>query len=573
MATFSWGDTARAAFATCFACFPQYQQSTEDNDNNNNNNNQGNANRDRDELESLLRNAEHSDGEMDTDAVSLHSNVGNPRRKDFKRQKQRRRRRKHNSKGTIRLFGYDLFGKPAVGQTAEGYSDDGDDGDDDDGDNDDSERRRISRLSSSTLDSDPMPVEDDTIARLSAGRTRRPSQSQSQSRVEVAQPSQTQDEEASAAATARKAARKEKRRQRKLSSALLNAEQSVEFQGFQGSGGDGDDASSSHAVLNSVATGTLSSSSPSSSSGLPLQEEFGAFQEAKQPYHLNNVTLNSPSRTTGDAFVRVSSRNDVEEDEADNNADFDAVAYIRRNSVASRSDSGSGSRSHTSVSMSRSEGMESARIRESQSQLHGLRSPSLLHDPRQHPLSPSDLVSASIDKPSKRTRRSTTSGLDGTDQQTSPSLSSSSRKPRRSRRSTTAGSTSGTSSSTTTTTMSSSQPRSPDSLPTSDLRIVQPSDHHNHNHNHNHNHLRPPQHSPAFEGVPEDDGEFTGSPLPSPFRSPASDLSKGLPSPGLSTATLEGGSNGFPSVGFGGRRNSSATASSGAFLARTGDDS
>lgn len=510
MATFSWGDTARAAVATCFACFPQWRQTPDEDDDEQRNNTPSILRRD--ELESLLQNTEYSDGEMDTDAVSLHSDVGNARRRPRGASK-RQKRRGRKSKGTIRLFGYDLFGRAVhADDDASRFSDDDDE-------DEEERRRRIARLSSSTLDSDPAPVEDDTIARLSTGQ------------IEVQRPQV--DEEAEAAA--KKAARKEKRRQRKLSSALLNTERTAEFEGFQGSG-------------DVVVEGGGAPFSPSSV--LPPQDDFGAFQEARSP--------NSPSGVMGDDFVQVSSRGVILEDEADMHADFDAVAYVRRNSTASRSDSGSGSRSHTSTSVSRSEAIENARQAQPQGnnnnnnkQLH-LRPPSL-QDLRR------DLLSDDMKPSSKRSRRSTTSGSGAT----SP-ISPVAQPPRRSRRSTTAGSS-------TSTTTTSSQPRSPVALSIPDVHIVQPLD----------NHLRIPQHIPAFEGVPEDDDEFTvtGSPLPSPLKSPrdlsnelpSASLSRGFPSPRLSTSG--NGGNGFPSPGLGVRRNSAATANSGVFLARTGEDS
>ncbi|GJJ10669.1 hypothetical protein Clacol_004896 [Clathrus columnatus] len=494
MATFSWGDTARAAFATCFPCFPQSRQTADggggDDDDNNGQRNNISSSR-REELESLLRNAEFSDGEMDTDALSLHSGIGDDARRQQIYKRQRRRRRKN--KGSIRLFGYDLFGKAFTHP--------------DENDNDD-EQRRISRLSSSTLDSDPAPVEDDLIARLSTNA--------SQSQIQQIDEDVTTVAPSTITVKKDKLARKEKRRQRKLSSALLNVERTVDFEGFQGSGGD-----------------SGMNGGPSSPSSVREEEEFGAFQGAE---------LDTNSHRVADDFVRVPC--DVEDD-ADLHADFDAVAYVRRNSTASRSDSGSGSRSHTSTSITKSEGPQGNNNASSKSRNH-LRPPSL-RELRQDLLSPLEVPTT---KPSKRSRRSTTSGS-GTS--ANSSLSPTSAQPRRSRRSTTAGSS--------TSTTTSTQPRSPISLHIPNVHIVQPSEEGG-------GHLRISQHNPAFEGVPEDDGEFTGSsPLPSPLSKP----SGGLPTPTQALSTSASAGGGFPSTGLGGRRNS--TISSGVFLARTGDNS
>ncbi|GJJ10642.1 hypothetical protein Clacol_004869 [Clathrus columnatus] len=415
--TFSWGDTARAAFATCFPCFPQSRQTADggggDDDDNNGQRNNISSSR-REELESLLRNAEFSDGEMDTDALSLHSGIGDDARRQQIYKRQRRRRRKN--KGSIRLFGYDLFGKAFIHL----------------GENDnDDEQRRISRLSSSTLDSDPVPVEDDLIACLSTNA--------SQSQIQQIDEDVTTVAPSTITVKKDKLARKEKRRQRKLSSALLNVERTVDFEGFQGSGGD-----------------SGMNGGPSSPSSVREEEEFGAFQAAE---------LDTNSHRVADDFVRVPC--DVEDD-ADLHADFDAVAYVRRNSTASRSDSGSGSRSHTSTSITKSEGPQGNNNASSKSRNH-LRPPSL-QELRQDLLSPLEVPTT---KPSKDLEEAL------------------------------------------------------------HLVVELPSEEGG-------GHLRIPQHNPAFEGVPEDDGEFTGSsPLPSPLSKP----SGGLPTPtqALSTSASAGG--------------------------------
>jgi hypothetical protein len=195
---FSWSDTARAAFGSCLPCLPSPRH--DDNDD-----------RDhsvrRDELESLLQSADFTDAEMDADALSLHSHIGQ------QGGRKRVKRKRTKNKGSISLFGFDLFGRPLPDPEAEG----------EDGEQDG--RSRISRISSSTLDSDAAPLADDAIAQLST---------QTQSRQE-------EEEE--------RRARKRLRKQQKTT-ALLNAQDDA-FEGFQGSG-----------------------------ALAPARDEFGAFQQA-----------------------------------------------------------------------------------------------------------------------------------------------------------------------------------------------------------------------------------------------------------------------------------------------------
>ncbi|KAF8588178.1 hypothetical protein K439DRAFT_687219 [Ramaria rubella] len=200
MATFSWSDTAQAVFGSCLPylrCFPTSH---------NNDTDVGDLSR-RDELESLLQGAEFSDAEMDADALSLHSQLGRQNgRKRIQRKRGRNRR-------TITLFGFDLFGRPLPDPEASGGGSDHEH---------DIDSRRISRMSSSTLDSDAAPLADDAIAELST---------QTQARQEAEE--------------ARKA-RKQRHKQKKAAASL--AAHADAFEGCPGSG--------------------------------PLPEDFGAFQQA-----------------------------------------------------------------------------------------------------------------------------------------------------------------------------------------------------------------------------------------------------------------------------------------------------
>jgi hypothetical protein len=159
MASFSWSDTARAAFAYCLPYLPSSERRGTDNDDDDNDGRQGSR---RDELESLLQSAEHSDAEMDVDALSLHSRLG--QHHDVRRTSRRKKRAR--KKGSIMLCGFDLFGRPL--RIATGADED----DDNENITSDGEHdrvgERISRISSSTLDSDAAPLADDAIAALSA---------------------------------------------------------------------------------------------------------------------------------------------------------------------------------------------------------------------------------------------------------------------------------------------------------------------------------------------------------------------------------------------------------------------
>lgn len=151
---FSWSDSLQAVFASCLYCLQSPTDADRDH-----NDNQGTL-RPRnglnytippprarpDELEGLLADADSTDAET----LSLHSNLGDERR---------RRKRRHPRKG-IRLFGWDLFGRPPI-HLAES---------DEEGDGQGRSERRSRTISSSTLDSDAAPLDASTIEHLSAAR-------------------------------------------------------------------------------------------------------------------------------------------------------------------------------------------------------------------------------------------------------------------------------------------------------------------------------------------------------------------------------------------------------------------
>ncbi|KAF8520876.1 hypothetical protein BU17DRAFT_88422 [Hysterangium stoloniferum] len=196
MATFSWADTARAIFGSCLPCLQTRVVGDEED--------RQQLGR-RDELEGLLQNAEFSDAEVDAEVLSLHSQIG---RSDGRKRVKKKRGK---GKGSIKLFGYDLFGRPLQENS-----------------NQEQEASlRVSRISSSTLDSDAAPLGDDAIAE-----------------------SVQADLERREAEAARKA-RKELRKQKKVA-ALLDT-QSESFEGFPGSG--------------------------------PTLEDYGAFQQAPVSNH------------------------------------------------------------------------------------------------------------------------------------------------------------------------------------------------------------------------------------------------------------------------------------------------
>lgn len=73
------------------------------------------------ELDRLLFDSEHDSTDVEADALSLHSNLGIPRRATARKERGQRRR---NGGRTIRIFGYDLFGRPRAPDVSPHHSED-----------------------------------------------------------------------------------------------------------------------------------------------------------------------------------------------------------------------------------------------------------------------------------------------------------------------------------------------------------------------------------------------------------------------------------------------------------------
>ncbi|GLB39385.1 hypothetical protein LshimejAT787_0605470 [Lyophyllum shimeji] len=258
-APFSWSDTIQIAFSSCLPCLsrpstnPGASASTDSLVNNPTAHRIPRARAD--ELQGLL-----ADSDAEAERMSLHSNPG--------RGTKRTKRKKSKQ---ITVFGYDLFGRAPPPIHLPESDDEG-------------VGRSLgiatptTRSSSLTFDSDAAPLDSAAIANIS------------NSTAALRAREEAEEEELRA-----KAERREKRRQRKelkrVAKELALAEQSEEFQGFQGSG-----------------------------DGFP-PEEYGPFVKASN-----------------------------EDDEGAANADLDGGVYARKSSNGNGS--GSDSRSRTSASRS-----------------------------------------------------------------------------------------------------------------------------------------------------------------------------------------------------------------------------
>lgn len=198
MTVFSWSDSVKAAFTPCLSCLNLVSQT-------HHNDQHSSQNSSRPDLDRLLQDVD-TDTEVET--LSLHSNIGDSRRK--------RKKRRGPSKN-ITLFGYNLFGKPPIRL----------EGDDDLAAVTTSPaggRRSANTvkksISTSTLDSDAAPLDPSTIAELSAAQSPSPGPS---------------DEELK-----RKEERRKRRERKERKEALARAmgQADAEFEGFPGSGPD-----------------------------------------------------------------------------------------------------------------------------------------------------------------------------------------------------------------------------------------------------------------------------------------------------------------------------------------------
>ncbi|KAG8216308.1 hypothetical protein J3R82DRAFT_6374 [Butyriboletus roseoflavus] len=218
MDSFSYIDNIRAAFASCLPCFtssPRSESASSSTPNPSSNAEPRSASTrssSSNDLEHLLR-------DSDSDALSLHSNLGAAA--------QRRARHRRRVKFSITLFGYTLFGRPPI------YLSDDDDGDDSSG----RTARALVTASSSTLDSDPATLDASTIERLTS-----PDHIAALAAQRESERQQLEAEEARRKAERR--ARRQERKARARAEALgsLNGAShrpDVDtFEGFQGSGSE-----------------------------------------------------------------------------------------------------------------------------------------------------------------------------------------------------------------------------------------------------------------------------------------------------------------------------------------------
>lgn len=218
MDSFSYTDNVRAAFASCLPCFKFTASRSENSALNPSSNTEPRSAStiarplSSNDLEHLLR-------DSDSDALSLHSNLGAAAR--------RRARYRRPPKFSLTLFGYTLFGRPPI------YLSD-DDGDDSPGIGGGTARALIT-ASSSTLDSDPAAVDASTIERLTSPDhfSALAAQRESERRLLEAK------EEARRNAERR--ARRQERKARARASALVSVDGTSHrldvdaFEGFQGS--------------------------------------------------------------------------------------------------------------------------------------------------------------------------------------------------------------------------------------------------------------------------------------------------------------------------------------------------
>ena len=199
MADFSWSDSLKAAFAPCLSCL-NFTSRTHHNDR------PSSRNSSRPDLDRLLQDV---DTDTEAETLSLHSNVGDSRRK---------RKKKRGPPKRITLFGYNLFGRPPIrlegddNLTAAAITPAGGRG---------SSNLVKKSISTSTLDSDAAPLDPSTIAQLSTAQLPSPGPS---------------DEELQRKEERRR--RRRERKERKETLARVMGQADPEFEGFPGSGPD-----------------------------------------------------------------------------------------------------------------------------------------------------------------------------------------------------------------------------------------------------------------------------------------------------------------------------------------------
>lgn len=205
MDSFSYRDSVRAVFSSCSSCFGSAPSSNSSSQTPKVSNHRANSAASND-LERLLR-------DTDSDALSLHSNLGSS-------SNSRRARQRKRPKFSLTLFGYTLFGRPPI------YLSD----DEDDGHN---RNRTLATVSSSTLDSDAAPLDPSAIERLTSPDHLEAAQRELETR--------RREVEEQARRKAERRARREERRTRERASALMaltggRLPEDAEFGGFQSSG-------------------------------------------------------------------------------------------------------------------------------------------------------------------------------------------------------------------------------------------------------------------------------------------------------------------------------------------------
>jgi len=204
MAQFSWSDSVKAAFFPCLSCLSFVSGTRRDDQ-------PSSQNSSRPDLDRLLQDVD-TDTEVET--LSLHSNIGDSRRK---------RKKKRGPSKNITLFGYNLFGKPPIRL----------EGDDDltvttsPAGGRGSTNTVKKSISTSTLDSDAAPLDPSTIAQLSVAQS----------------PPGPSEEELQRKEERRRRRRERKERKEALAREMVHADD--EFEGFPGSG-PGIPAHSSH---------------------------------------------------------------------------------------------------------------------------------------------------------------------------------------------------------------------------------------------------------------------------------------------------------------------------------------
>ena len=199
MAHFSWSDSVKAAFVPCLSCLSLASRS-------HHNDQPSSRNSSRPDLDRLLQDV---DTDTEAETLSLHSNIGDSRRK---------RKKKGGRSRNITLFGYNLFGKPPIRL----------EGDDDlaaatipPAGRRGSPNTVKKSVSTSTLDSDAAPLDPSVIAQLSAIQSPSPGPSEEELR--------------------RKEERRRRRRERKERKEALGRsvdQADPEFEGFLGGGPD-----------------------------------------------------------------------------------------------------------------------------------------------------------------------------------------------------------------------------------------------------------------------------------------------------------------------------------------------